>query len=86
MPSPPPLQPDSYYHVFNRGVNRQNLFFEGRNYGYFLQLYAHHIEPVADTYAYCLLPNHFHLLVRVKTEAEQREYLKTLKVLETFRV
>lgn len=37
-----------------------------RNYRYFLQLYARHIEPVAETLAYCLLPNHFHLLIRVR--------------------
>jgi hypothetical protein len=34
-------------------------------------LYAKHIEPIADTFAYCLLPNHFHLLVRIKAEEEQ---------------
>lgn len=86
MPGPPPLQQDCYYHIFNRGNDGQNLFLEDKNYRYFLRLYAHHIEPVADTYAYCLLPNHFHLLVRVKTQAEQREYHETLKVSETFRV
>ena len=35
-------------------------FIEERNYRYFLGLYARYIEPVADTYAYCLLRNHFH--------------------------
>ncbi len=52
MTSPSPLHFDCTYHLFNRGINGQNLFFEDRNYRYFLQLYAHHIEPVADTYAY----------------------------------
>jgi len=44
---------------------------EERNYRYFLKLYAEKIEPIAETYAYCLLPNHFHLLVRIKDEDEQ---------------
>jgi REP element-mobilizing transposase RayT len=80
MPSPSPLQPGCYYHIFSRGNNRENVFIEERNYGYFINLYARHIEPVADTYAYCLMKNHFHFLVRIKEEEE------TLKVLKTFRV
>ena len=65
-----PLIPGVFFHIYNRGNNRENLFIESRNYAYFLRLYTRHIEPVADTYAYCLLKNHFHLLVRIKTEAE----------------
>lgn len=60
------LQPGQYYHIFNRGNNREDLFREERNYRYFLQLYARHVHPIADTFAYCLMPNHFHLLVRIK--------------------
>ena len=89
MPSPPPLQMGLYYHIFNRGNNRENIFREERNYYFFMQRYAKYIEPVADTYAYCLLQNHFHFLVRIKTEEEQEEYFaktQTPKVLETFRV
>jgi REP element-mobilizing transposase RayT len=64
------LRPGQYYHIYNRGNNRENLFYEERNYLYFLQLYARYTLPVADTYAYCLMRNHFHLLVRIKTEEE----------------
>ena len=66
MTSPSPLLPGAYYHIYNRGNNRQNIFVEERNYAYFLRLYIRHIEPVAETYAYCLLRNHFHLLIRTK--------------------
>jgi len=87
MTSPTPLQPGQHYHIYNRGNNRENVFIEKRNYPYFLKLYARHIEPVADTYAYCLLRNHFHFLVRVKTEEEQEAYYdQTLRVSETLRV
>lgn len=79
MTSPPALQYGVYYHIYNRGVNRENIFREERNYPYFLKLYARYIEPVAETYVYCLLRNHFHALVRIR-DAE------TLKVSETFRV
>jgi len=71
-----PLQPGHIYHLYNRGNNRDDIFFEARNYRYFLQLYARYILPVADTFAYCLLKNHFHLLVRVKT-------IETSRVSET---
>lgn len=70
-----------YYHIYNRGNNSENLFLEKRNYPYFLSLYEKHITSVADTYGYCLLRNHFHVSVRIKTE---EEYLQqTSRVLET---
>jgi len=66
MPNPAPLEYGQYYHVYNRGIARAPLFLEERNYRYFLQLYARHVGPVARTFAYCLLPNHFHFLVQIK--------------------
>ena len=65
-----PLDPGTFYHVYNRGNNGQNIFFEKRNYALFLQKYAKYVSPVADTYAYCLLGNHFHILIRTKSEKE----------------
>jgi len=61
-----PLEPDSYYHIYNRGNNRENLFREEMNYEYFLRQYKKYISPVADTFAFCLLRNHFHFLIRVR--------------------
>jgi len=72
MTSPSPLQPGVFYHIYNRGTNREDIFIEGRNYDYFMQLYIKYIEPVAETYAYCLLKNHFHLLVRVDPKGLER--------------
>ena len=74
-----PLYPGKYYHIYNRGNNREILFFEELNYPYFLKLYANHIEPIADTFCYCLLKNHFHFLIRIKTNDEYREYLRVSK-------
>ena len=71
MSQPGPLEWGRYYHIYNRGNNRENLFVEERNYRYFLELYAHYIEPVAETYAYCLLRNHFHLLIRTRDLDDQ---------------
>ena len=69
-----PLRFGQTYHIYNRGNNRENLFFEPRNYPYFLNLYAKHILPIAETYAYCLLPNHFHFALRTYAEEEQEAY------------
>ena len=81
-----PLQPGLYYHIYNRGVNGENIFIEERNYEHFLNLYEKYIAPICDLFAYCMLRNHFHIMVRVRPEDEIIEYKQTLKVSETFRV
>src|SRR5690606_10519986 len=53
-------------HIYNHGNGDDLLFREEENYRYFLQQYQRHIPPVADTLAWCLMPNHFHLLVKIK--------------------
>jgi putative transposase len=63
-----PLEPGQYFHIYNRGVNRTNIFIEERNYFYFMELYGKYIVPVAETFGYCLMQNHFHLLVRIRTD------------------
>jgi REP element-mobilizing transposase RayT len=71
MTSPKPLQYGTFYHIYSRGNNRENIFYEDRNYIYFLRLYTTYIEPVAQTFAYSLLRNHFHMIVYIKTIEEQ---------------
>ncbi|MHB0876957.1 MAG: transposase [Anaerolineae bacterium] len=66
MAGPVPMREGCFYHVYSRGANRATIFYEERNYRYFLRLAAKYLPPVAETYAYCLLPNHFHFLVRVR--------------------
>ena len=65
-----PLEPDRFYHIYNRGINGCPIFQETTNYEHFLLLYDKHISPVADTYAWVLMGNHFHLLVRIKSIAD----------------
>tara|TARA_R110002050_G_scaffold278916_1_gene425191 strand:+ start:79 stop:681 length:603 start_codon:yes stop_codon:yes gene_type:complete len=64
------IKTDHYYHIYNRGNNGENLFYNDENYLYFLKLYKKHVFPVAETFAWCLLKNHFHLLVKIKTDEE----------------
>ena len=60
-----------YFHIFNRGVNGEDIFKEEHNYYYFLQQYQLYCSDVFETYAYALLKNHFHMLVYVKESVGQ---------------
>jgi len=61
-----PLEYGKYYHIYNRGINGVQLFTSQDNYFYFLKLYDKYISSIADTYAWCLMNNHFHFLVQIK--------------------
>jgi REP element-mobilizing transposase RayT len=63
-----PLEKDRYFHIYNKGNNHGLLFFKEPNYDYFLKRYSDYLHDHVSTYAYCLLPNHFHLLIRTKTQ------------------
>ena len=60
----------NYYHIYNRGNNGIAVFFENENYDYFLKLYHQYIYPIAETFAWCLMKNHFHFLVYIRNEKE----------------
>lgn len=71
------MEPSKSYHVYTHANGFENLFRSEENYRYFLSRYAYFIPSVADTLAYCLMPNHLHLLVRIKNETELTNYFKT---------
>ncbi len=60
------LESGNYYHIYNHAVGGRDLFRAPDNYEYFLALYDKYITPVAETFAWVLMPNHFHFLVRIK--------------------
>jgi REP element-mobilizing transposase RayT len=57
---------DSVYHIFSHVNGKELIFREETNYQYFLKKIMQYVLPIADIYAYCLMANHFHLLVRFK--------------------
>ncbi len=61
-----PLEAENIYHLFNRGINGENIFKEPRNYYHFLDKYKEYCSDILETYTYALLKNHFHLMVKVK--------------------
>jgi REP element-mobilizing transposase RayT len=65
----------NYFHIYNREINSCNIFAENENYEYFLDLYDKKISPVADTYAWALMPNHFHFLVKIKQQGDIPEFV-----------
>ncbi|QDK81342.1 hypothetical protein EXU85_23115 [Spirosoma sp. KCTC 42546] len=75
----PPLLEDCFYHIYNRGNNGDNLFFQHRNYLYFLQKYDLYLSAYLETYTFCLLPNHFHLLVRIRNFTDLPKTDQTLQ-------
>jgi hypothetical protein len=72
-----PLLPDRYYHIFNQGNEKRLIFFKQENYQYFLNKYAHYMHEYVDTLAYCLIDNHFHLFIKVKSH---EDIMKAAKV------
>jgi len=70
---------DAFYHIYNRSSNDRNIFTNKWGYNFFLDKYQHYFSLYFDTYAYCLLPNHYHFLVKVKNEKEILPYLESME-------
>ncbi len=66
------LHPDQFYHIYNHANGDENLFREEKNYYFFLNKAKLYLLPYVKIYAYCIMPNHFHLLISIRSE-------KTLK-------
>ncbi len=65
-----------FYHLYNRGNNKQKIFFERANYNFFLKRFADYLLPHVDVFAYCLMPNHFHLFIRINDVDEFQKGIK----------
>jgi REP element-mobilizing transposase RayT len=77
-----PLLPGKFYHIYNRGINSCSVFTETTNFEHFLNLYDKYISMVADTFAWVLMKNHFHFLVRIKEMGEMQTGTVTVSGME----
>ena len=70
---------ENFYHVFNRGSRSEEIFFSDANYKYFLRLLtkntaAHRICLIA----YCLMPNHYHLVLQQKEYGSISKFVQSV--------
>ena len=60
------LEPNYFYHIYNRGINGCVIFNDDENRKYFLRKIKEYLIDSVEVYAYCLMPNHFHLVIKIK--------------------
>ena len=70
------LEPNAYYHIYNRGINSGQIFNTEENYLFFLSKFDKYLSSVCDVLAYCLMPNHFHFLIKVKSSEDLETFYK----------
>ena len=64
------------YHIYNQGNNRQRIYYSRENYLFFIRKLRTHILPFADILAWCLMPNHFHLMVEVRVAEMENPFAR----------
>lgn len=79
-----PLLTEAYYHIYNHANGNENLFLEDENYRFFLAKYEKYMVPVVDTLAYCLMPNHFHLMIQIKPHRKILDYMKKFPAINRY--
>ncbi len=79
MSKQPTYEPGGGYHVYNHSNGSEDMFIDEENYLYFLEKYAKKLNGVVSTLAYCLMPNHFHLLIKVRSEKTLLDFLAEKK-------
>jgi len=70
---------DKYYHVYNRGANKNQIFITPDNYQYCIQLFQKYYQQYGvRIYAYCLMPNHYHLLIGQRHGGSVSRFIQTV--------
>jgi putative transposase len=67
------LHQGGIFHCYNRGNNKQIIFFSEENYIYFLRKIRTHIYPHCNVLSYCLMPNHFHLMIHIPLDCDLKK-------------
>lgn len=62
------LEKGNYYHIYNKGINGTNIFNSNENKTFFLSQLSKYLIDKISIFAFCLMDNHFHFVVRLKEE------------------
>jgi hypothetical protein len=68
------MSPGQYYHLYNYSNGFENLFNESKNYVFFLNKLVEYIDPVCRIFSFSLMPNHYRIVLQVRSEEELWEY------------
>jgi putative transposase len=79
----PKIQPGNFAHICNRGVGDELLFRRNADYEDFLSRIIKYIIPVAEIHSFCLMPNHYHLIIRTFDTTEHSLIKSQLSKLES---
>ncbi len=74
-----PLEEGNFYHIYNRGAGKASIFFTAHDHHLFINKYFYYLHVSSESFAWCLLKNHFHLLLRVRTIEEQIQTFNDVK-------
>lgn len=87
-----------YYHIYNRGIEKRDIFLDPRDYKTFLYFLKKYLDPLGSDpikgqtlkqlkrnlsqevklLAYCLMPNHFHLLLKQESERGMTKLMRAV--------
>jgi REP element-mobilizing transposase RayT len=68
-----------YYHIYNRGCNKEDIFYKPTNYSYLMGLMEKCLEPFqVSTIAFCLMLNHYHFLLRQNSDISIRNFIQSV--------
>lgn len=74
-----PFEPGEFYHIYNKAVRNDQLFFSDENYRFFLRKFHQYTEEIFSVYSYCLLNNHFHFLIKIDENVDSTTVIERLR-------
>ena len=79
-----PIKHHAFYHFYNHAISNESLFRTDDNFCFFFDKYLQYVQPMVKTYAYCLMPNHFHFMIQIRDEKEIIDFFNPNKNLAGF--
>ncbi len=75
------ILPQNIYHIYNRGNDKQFIYFNNENYQFFLRKLKTHLAPCSEILCYCLMPNHFHLMIYTPPDFDAHKFSNNFKIM-----